>query len=267
MWRGPLPHVSVTVVVTSARPSCAPTTPRCRASAHSTSSLPRMRPARLQRTPAPRRAPPTRSTRSHTLPSRRCARFADHAARPADQIARGRGRRRARPVVHRHPRQPPHRGVDSRCVSARRIVCRQDLTAMSRDAPAVEPDAFRADQDAALHHQPGSRLPAEQPQQRMLHANIVIVRRRIDPAQLPCRWRSGPSPGPNCPPARTKVRRNDGRTPTTSLPSTPAALEIPQRAESEFDPATSDAEAPASSAASRPRSSPHADSHNDASPT
>jgi hypothetical protein len=157
MWRGPLPHVSVTVVVTSARPSCAPTTPRCRAGAHSTSSLPRMRPAWLQRTPAPRRAPPTRSTRSHTLPSRQCARFpTDHAARPADQIAAEHGRRRARPVVHRHPRQPPHRGVDSRCVSARRIVYRQDVTAMSRHALAVEPDAFRADQDAALHHQPGS---------------------------------------------------------------------------------------------------------------
>jgi len=68
MCRGPLPRVSVTVVVTSARPSCAPTTPRCRAAAHSTSSLPRMRPAWLQRTPAPRAAPRTRSSRSHTVP-------------------------------------------------------------------------------------------------------------------------------------------------------------------------------------------------------
>jgi hypothetical protein len=71
MCRGPLPRVSVTVVVTSARPSCAPTTPRCGAGAPSTSSLPRMRPAWLQRTPAPRPAPRTRSSRSHTVPSRR----------------------------------------------------------------------------------------------------------------------------------------------------------------------------------------------------
>jgi hypothetical protein len=47
---------------------------------------------------------------------------------------------------------------------------------MSHNAPAVEPDAFRADHDAALHHQPGSpaaRLTAEQPQLD----NIAIVLR------------------------------------------------------------------------------------------
>jgi prevent-host-death family protein len=38
----------------------------------------------------------------------------------------------------------------------RRFVPRQEFAAMSRNAPAVDLNAFRADQDAALDHQTGS---------------------------------------------------------------------------------------------------------------
>jgi antitoxin (DNA-binding transcriptional repressor) of toxin-antitoxin stability system len=38
----------------------------------------------------------------------------------------------------------------------RRFVSRQDFIAMSRNAPGIDLDAFRADQDAALDHQAGS---------------------------------------------------------------------------------------------------------------
>jgi prevent-host-death family protein len=37
----------------------------------------------------------------------------------------------------------------------RRLVPRQEFTAMSRNAPAVDLDAFRADQEAALDHEAG----------------------------------------------------------------------------------------------------------------
>jgi hypothetical protein len=113
MWRWPLCRVLVTVSVTPGRSSCAPLAPGWGAAAQSNASWPRMRRAWLQRTAAPRRAPRTRSSRSHTMPSRRCARFpADHPARAADQAARDHGRRRTRAAVHRHPRRPPHKGID-----------------------------------------------------------------------------------------------------------------------------------------------------------
>ena len=35
----------------------------------------------------------------------------------------------------------------------RRFVSRQEFTAMSRHAPGIDPEAFRADQDAAQDHQ------------------------------------------------------------------------------------------------------------------
>jgi prevent-host-death family protein len=38
----------------------------------------------------------------------------------------------------------------------RRLVPRHEFTAMSRNAPAVDLEAFRADQDAALDHEAGS---------------------------------------------------------------------------------------------------------------
>lgn len=38
----------------------------------------------------------------------------------------------------------------------RRFVSRQDFAAMSRNAPATDPDAFRADQDATLDREVGS---------------------------------------------------------------------------------------------------------------
>ena len=38
----------------------------------------------------------------------------------------------------------------------RRFVSRQEFAAMSRNAPAVSLDAFRADQEAVLDHQVGS---------------------------------------------------------------------------------------------------------------
>ena len=39
----------------------------------------------------------------------------------------------------------------------RRLVSRQEFAAMSRNAPGVDLEAFRADQDAALDHEAGSR--------------------------------------------------------------------------------------------------------------
>ncbi len=39
----------------------------------------------------------------------------------------------------------------------RRFVPRQEFTAMSRNAPAVDLDAFRADQEAALDQEAGSQ--------------------------------------------------------------------------------------------------------------
>lgn len=39
----------------------------------------------------------------------------------------------------------------------RRFVSRHDFVAMSRNAPAVDLDAFRADQDATLDHEVHSR--------------------------------------------------------------------------------------------------------------
>ncbi len=39
---------------------------------------------------------------------------------------------------------------------SRRFVPRQEFAAMSRGAPAIDIDAFRADQDAALDHDAGS---------------------------------------------------------------------------------------------------------------
>ena len=38
----------------------------------------------------------------------------------------------------------------------RRFVSRQEFSAMSRNAPAIDRGAFRADQDAALDHETGS---------------------------------------------------------------------------------------------------------------
>jgi antitoxin (DNA-binding transcriptional repressor) of toxin-antitoxin stability system len=38
----------------------------------------------------------------------------------------------------------------------RRFVPRQEFITMSRNAPAVHPGAFRADQDAALDHEAGN---------------------------------------------------------------------------------------------------------------
>ena len=38
----------------------------------------------------------------------------------------------------------------------RRLVPRQEFIAMSRNAPALDLEAFRADQDAALDHEAGS---------------------------------------------------------------------------------------------------------------
>jgi antitoxin (DNA-binding transcriptional repressor) of toxin-antitoxin stability system len=38
----------------------------------------------------------------------------------------------------------------------RRFIPRQEFTAMSRNAPAVDLDAFRADQDVALDHEAAS---------------------------------------------------------------------------------------------------------------
>ena len=43
-----------------------------------------------------------------------------------------------------------------RLVSRHRLVSRQEFVAMSRNAPAVDLEAFRADQDAALDHEAGS---------------------------------------------------------------------------------------------------------------
>jgi hypothetical protein len=42
----------------------------------------------------------------------------------------------------------------------------------------------------------------------MLNTDIVIVRRWIEPAQLPDQMAISAITGPNCPPARTRRRRN-----------------------------------------------------------
>jgi hypothetical protein len=81
---------------------------------------------------------------------------------------------------------------------------------MSHNAPAVEPDAFPADHDAALDHQPGSpsdRCAAPAAHARYQHRDRVPLDRPC-PATRPDRNQRH-HPGPNCPPARTKVRRND----------------------------------------------------------
>jgi hypothetical protein len=50
--------------------------------------------------------------------------------------------------------QAAHRATPQR--HRRRFVPRQEFAAMSRSAPSMEIDAFRADQDAAFDHDAGS---------------------------------------------------------------------------------------------------------------
>jgi hypothetical protein len=167
------------------------------------------------------------------------------------------------------PRQPPHRRVDSRCVSAAGSSPGRTPPPCHTTLPLSSRTRFVPIRTRHSTISPAARLTAAQPQQRMLDTNIVIVFRWIDPAPLPDQIaisaitlaRTVHRPAPRC-------GATTSRTPTTSLPSARAAVRPPQQTENEFDPAPSDAEAaPAPSAASRPRSSPHADSHNDRSPT
>jgi predicted nucleic acid-binding protein len=83
----------------------------------------------------------------------------------------------------------------------------------------------------------------EQPRQGMLDTNIMMLRRWIDPAELPDEMAISAitlaelSAGPH------EVRRNDEQDAYGEHAERARRLEILQRAESEFDPAPFDAEA------------------------
>ena len=86
-------------------------------------------------------------------------------------------------------------------------------------------------------------MSAELPQQGMLDTNILILRRWIDPAELPDEMAISAvtlaelSAGPH------EVRRNDEQDMYDEHAERARRLEILQRAESEFDPVPFDAEA------------------------
>jgi predicted nucleic acid-binding protein len=83
----------------------------------------------------------------------------------------------------------------------------------------------------------------EQPRQGMLDTNILILRRWIDPAELPDEMAISAitlaelSAGPH------EIRRNDEQAAYDEHAERARRLEILQRAESEFDPVPFDAEA------------------------
>ena len=88
-----------------------------------------------------------------------------------------------------------------------------------------------------------ARMSGEPPRQGMLDTNILILRRRIDPAELPDEMAISVitlaelSAGPH------EVRRNDEQDAYDERAERARRLEILQRAESEFDPVPFDAEA------------------------
>ena len=90
---------------------------------------------------------------------------------------------------------------------------------------------------------PTAHMSDEQPRQGMLDTNILILRRWIDPAELPDEMAISAitlaelSAGPH------EVRRNDEQAAYDERAERARRLEILQRAESEFDPVPFDAEA------------------------
>ena len=86
-------------------------------------------------------------------------------------------------------------------------------------------------------------MSGDLPRQGMLDTNIMILRRWIDPGQLPDRWRSAPSLWRNYPPARTRSAATASRDMYDEHAERARRLEILQRAESEFDPIPFGAEA------------------------
>lgn len=86
-------------------------------------------------------------------------------------------------------------------------------------------------------------MSGEQPRQGMLDTNILILRRWVDPAELPDEMAISAitlaelSAGPH------EVRRNDEQDAYDEHAERARRLEILQRAESEFDPVPFDAEA------------------------
>ena len=66
----------------------------------------------------------------------------------------------------------------------RRFVSRAEFAAMSRSAQAIGADAFRADQDTAAD-QAGTAMTAEPGWRGLLDTNIMILRSRIAPEELP----------------------------------------------------------------------------------
>jgi predicted nucleic acid-binding protein len=86
-------------------------------------------------------------------------------------------------------------------------------------------------------------MSAERPRQGMLDTNILILRRRIEPAELPDEMAISAitlaelSAGPH------EVRSNDEQDSYDEHAERARRLEILQRAESEFDPVPFDAEA------------------------
>ena len=86
-------------------------------------------------------------------------------------------------------------------------------------------------------------MSGEQPRRGMLDTNIVVLRRWVDPAQLPDEMAISAitlaelSAGPH------QVRRNDEQDFYDEHAERARRLEVLQRAENEFDPAPFDAEA------------------------
>lgn len=86
-------------------------------------------------------------------------------------------------------------------------------------------------------------MSAELPQQGMLDTNILVLRRRIEPAELPDEMAISAitlaelSAGPH------EVRRNDEQDAYDEHAERARRLEVLQRAESEFEPVPFDAEA------------------------
>ena len=88
-----------------------------------------------------------------------------------------------------------------------------------------------------------ARMSGEQPRQGMLDTNILILRRWVDPAELPDEMAISAitlaelSAGPH------EVRRNDEQDAYDEHAERARRLEVLQRAENEFDPVPFDAEA------------------------
>ena len=93
---------------------------------------------------------------------------------------------------------------------------------MSRTAPGVDIETFRADQDAALDHDRYPLWPVSRTARGMLDTNIMILRKWINPEELPAEMAISAitlaelSAGPH------EVRPRGEQDPTTSTRSGPS---------------------------------------------